>query len=534
MNTANGVDAAMGLTGLTPLPNGAHHSPEVVVFESLGCVLVLGDDASAGDVAQRVAQHQPTVVFAAGVDTREWGHRITAVGRKVTHLHGHMGAFQAEIHVGNDVTDIGVSSRNSSRYFDLVLDLGAQALITDEVKPYGYFSPGRDAAKLAQALVALRTLVGKFAQPRYLSYLPALCAHGASGLTGCSRCLSVCATQAIRCAGNSVKVDPFLCQGCASCAVSCPTGALSLKTSDRQALHDRIQAALASSGKGAALIVHATTLNKQTLLALSNHQVARLQVAPLPALGDELWLRALALGARVLILLDDALPEKTRSLLLDRLGQAQTVLTALGQNPERLAFLKPEALTEYLQKHPRAIPAAATPSAVATLKSWAKFKRIAWVDSLRLMGGDLRANPQMLPTGAPMGSVQVDAKRCTLCFACVNVCPTRALLDRHESTLQLVFQESACVQCGLCVKACPEQVLSLQARIAPEVFAHMTTEVVHQDEPISCTSCKAPFISRQLLESSLKRLQDHPVMAQGGRQTLMTCPACRQREMLAV
>lgn len=524
------------LAGLTRLTAGANSSPEVVVYESRGCVLVLGDDASVGDVAKRLARDHVTVVFAPGIDAQNLGPRVTAVGRRVTQLRGHLGAFQAEIYTGDDLTDIGVASPNANRCFDLVLDLCEPPLLVQEVKPFGYFAPGIEAVDLQAAMDAMRNLVGHFSKPRYFKYETELCAHGSSGLAGCNRCLNVCSAEAITSTGNAVRVDPYLCQGCASCALSCPTGALAFKSPDRQTLGDRLQEVLQHAPVGAPLVVHSAAFDAQTLAELSHQGAVMMQVEPLAAFGDELWLRVLALGADALVLVNDAsLPEKTRILISERVDQVEAVLSALGVPTGRLAWLAPGQLHDWLAnnavKQKRAAPIL---PAVASLKSWVKFKRLAWVDGLRQMGADLAQAPVELPVGASMGEVLVDTQRCTLCFACVNLCPTRALVARHEATQQLVFQESACVQCGLCVRACPEKAVSLHARFTPQVFAQMTSKVLHQDEQFKCTSCGTPFINRRLLASSLERLKDHPVMAQGGREALMTCPSCRQREMIEI
>ena len=65
-----------------------------------------------------------------------------------------------------------------------------------------------------------------------------------------------------------------------------------------------------------------------------------------------------------------------------------------------------------------------------------------------------------LPAGAPFGTLDVDATRCTMCLACVGSCPEAALLDHAESP-QLRFIETNCVQCGICANTCPEQAITL-------------------------------------------------------------------------
>ena len=50
---------------------------------------------------------------------------------------------------------------------------------------------------------------------------------------------------------------------------------------------------------------------------------------------------------------------------------------------------------------------------------------------------------------SPFGQVAVDQNACTLCLACVTVCPASALQD--GATLpQLNFIESQCLPCGMC------------------------------------------------------------------------------------
>lgn len=535
---------------LTPLASGATASPEVVLFESLGSVLVLGDDASVGDVAEVVAHNHRTVVFAPGIEARAFASHVTAVGRLVTAVRGHLGAFQAEVRSASGVSDIGAASPNPNRFFDMVLDLGQRPLWTSAVAPLGYFAPGEGATARAAAIESMRALVGRFTKPRYFSYQPDLCAHGASGLQGCTRCLEVCSAQAITSAGNTIRVDPHLCQGCATCTLACPTGALSFKFPTREALGKRLEQALSSHGAAKAVVmVHSSTLAEQAQTSIGEHGALSFVVDPLPAFGEELWLRALALGAGTLVLVaDEALSPKSRSAIESRVAEIHAMLPILRMASERLVWLQVSALPRWLDEYcaKQVAAAAQKDSDSASIfggqasippasPTWARYKRLAWIDDLRLLGPAAGASATTeLPADSSFGEVRVNPRRCTLCFACTNLCPTSALQAVNAKTQQLVFQESACVQCGLCVQGCPEKALSLHTRFAPRTLAQMTRTVLHQDEQLACTSCGSPFISRRLLASSLERIKEHPQLTKGGRLALMTCPACRQREMLSL
>lgn len=530
------VKVAGGIGTLVPLAPGASVSPDQVLFESRGVVLVLGDDARAGEVAQVVARHHRTVVFAPGVDAQEFGPRITAVGRRVTAVRGHLGAFQAEVRSAAGVSDIGVASPNPNRFFDIVLDLSQQPLMAAELAPLGYFAPAEDSAARATAMESMRSLLGRFTTPRYLAYQPELCAHGARGLRGCTRCLNVCSAQAIVSAADTIRVDPHLCQGCATCTLACPSGALSFKFPSREALGERLHLTLRGHDPaGVTLIAHAGVLGDAALAAMVKHKALSFAVNPLPAFGEELWLRALTLGVDSLVLVDDGtLLEKSRVTMAARVAQMRAMLAALGQAQERLVWLCQGELVHWLDAHSRnakveGVLAAQSASVASTRRS----KRLASLDALRPLGACGAASaPVDLPVGASYGEVRVNPRRCTLCFACAQLCPSGALMANNAKTLQLLFRESACVQCGLCVQGCPEKALALHARLAPITLTETVSRVLHQDQPLACKSCGTPFISRRLLTSSLERLKNHPLLAKGGREALLTCPACRQREML--
>jgi Fe-S-cluster-containing dehydrogenase component len=97
---------------------------------------------------------------------------------------------------------------------------------------------------------------------------------------------------------------------------------------------------------------------------------------------------------------------------------------------------------------------------------------------------------------------------------------------------RLRFAEDACVQCGLCQVGCPEKAVSLRPRFRPQAGLREATRVLNEDKLFACTTCGTPFIGAKLLASSFERIRDHPVLARGGRERLMTCPTCRQAALL--
>ncbi|MDH5748624.1 MAG: 4Fe-4S ferredoxin, partial [Rhodospirillales bacterium] len=131
-----------------------------------------------------------------------------------------------------------------------------------------------------------------------------------------------------------------------------------------------------------------------------------------------------------------------------------------------------------------------------------------------------------LPAGAPFGAVQVRIEGCTLCLACVGVCPTVALKDNPEKP-QLRFSEAACIQCGLCKVTCPEKVITLTPRLnfVDDIHPH---RVIKEEEPFECIRCGKPFGARSTIETMVGKLADHPMFAgKGGTDLIKMCEDCR-------
>lgn len=531
-----GVLAGGHHEALTRLPPGATVAPDAVVFESRGVALVVGDDATVMPHAIELFATLKVVVCAPGVaDVAGLPDGIIALGGRVVAISGRLGAFTARAATGPDASaDIGGFGANADRTFDLVLDLSRSPHIRLPVPPLGYFAPGGDLAAIANAIATMRTLVGRFAKPRYFDYAPGLCAHGAQGKTGCTRCLDVCSTAAIRSMGDVVAVDPYLCQGCATCTLACPTGALSFRVPSRDELVEAIARSLAvsrdSGTRSPVLVVHAAVLGDAVRDASLPSIARTLEVSALPAFGEELWLAALAQGAAGVVLVTDAaLPPEARELLVQHVAFTRRLLDAAGGRPARIALAGLDTLWQAITEAGGAFdpPARmAAPNARAT-------KRESFYAALDAVVADRAPILLALPAGAPLGEVFVDGAKCTVCHACVHLCPTEALIAHTEPRPALWFVEANCVQCGLCVAGCPEQAIALRPRFAADPSTRGTPRLLHEDQLARCTGCGTPFIGQRLLESSLARLQDFPGLASaGGVARLRLCPACRQRATL--
>lgn len=422
--------------------------------------------------------------------------------------------------------------------FDLVLDLSPEPLVKRVEPPLGYAAPGRDALDQALAVQALGDLVGEFEKPRYVALDAKLCAHSRSRQTGCSACLESCAAEAIASAGDTVRVDPYLCQGCGSCSTVCPTGALAPQYPRVEDLGLRVKTVLARyremGGEAPVLLFHSAEAGRALLDRLARRgkglpaRVIPLETWSADAVGLDLMLGSLALGACQVAVLaagtHDAAPLRAQA------GHAQAIVSGLG----------------YAGEHLRVIEAADWPALEAALWDWSPAQGVSRAATFRVVPRKrdtldlaLRHLHALAPapvaaiglkTGAPFGTLAVSAA-CTLCMACVGACPTSALSAAADA-MRLDFLEKNCVQCGLCANSCPEGAIALTPRLLLDESARRRV-TVKEAELFHCVRCGAAMGAKPMIEAMLSRLAGHSMFAdEAQRRRLHMCGDCRVIDLM--
>ncbi len=231
-----------------------------------------------------------------------------------------------------------------SESFDLVLDLSRQPALRMHQPPQGYFAPGPDPVAQAQAVVELAAMVGEFEKPKYFAYKASICAHRRSEKTGCTQCIDVCSTAAIRPDGDHVRVEPHLCMGCGACTTVCPSGALSYAYPAVPELGRRIRTLLAAyakaGGRDACLLLHAED-GQAAIAELARRgrglpaRVIPLELHHVASAGLDVWLAALAFGAsQVAVLATGAEAPQYMEALPRQMAIADRIAQGLGYQGE--------------------------------------------------------------------------------------------------------------------------------------------------------------------------------------------------------
>lgn len=523
--------------------------PATVSYQSQGRLLLIGPEDRIRRAASLLPQGvMPTLLVTESVYDAEAADleaifeataALDALTLREPSLTGYLGQFQLTgLNGQGERISLAAlcfpqqATVGSEPRFDLVADLGRVPLFAQERPPVGYLHLFDDADQ-AERLAELCALTGIFDKPRYFRLDPEACAFTARGVPGCSRCLDVCPTDALKPINGRIQIDPHLCQGFGSCASACPTGAIGYHQPDANTSGDyllRLLKHYREAGGDAPQLLIAGESEREWV----ETELTRLPANWLPvwveesaSLGIESWFAALAYGASaVRIVLGDDAPESVRALVERELASAAVLLAGAGLSADRIALFNPDV---ELDKPISGQPALALLD--KPLKGDKRENLFAAFDAL-WQANEGRREPLAVPHGAPYGSVELKEADCTLCMGCVAVCPSRAL-HAVGHTPGLNFIEQDCIQCGMCEKACPEQAIVLVPRLQPVPEARRAVQSLKAEEAACCIRCGKPFAPASLIRRIQQKLAGHSHFQNEAAQRLLMCEDCRVKDVFA-
>ncbi|MBL0674898.1 4Fe-4S binding protein [Aeromonas dhakensis] len=523
--------------------------PTTVSYQSQGRLLLAGPEDRIRRAASLLPQGvMPTLLVTESVHDAEAADleaifeataTLDALTLREPSLTGYLGQFQLTgLNGQGERISLAAlcfpqqATVSSEPRFDLVADLGTTPLFALERPPVGYLHLSDDAG-LAERLAELCALTGIFDKPRYFRLDPEACAFTARGVPGCSRCLDVCPTDALKPINGRIQIDPHLCQGFGSCASACPTGAIAYHQPDANTSGDYLFRLLKhyreAGGDAPQLLIAADNEREWVETELTRRPANWLPVwvEESASLGIESWFAALAYGASaVRIALGDDAPASVRALVERELASAAVLLAGAGLAADRIALFNRDAEQDKPIFGQLAVALLDKP-----LKGEKRENLFAAFDALWQANNGGR-EPLAVPHGAPYGSVELKEADCTLCMGCVAVCPSRAL-HAVGHTPGLNFIEQECIQCGMCEKACPERAIVLTPRLQPVPEARRAVQSLKAEEAACCIRCSKPFAPASLIRRIQQKLAGHSHFQNEAAQRLLMCEECRVKDVFA-
>jgi len=313
-----------------------------------------------------------------------------------------------------------------------------------------------------------------------------LCSRVRHKASDCSKCLDVCASDAITItrAGGKVSVDWEKCTACGECISACGNSVFDIKLVEKTQILSTVKQSIKESG--------------EAFFACHNKQTDTIAGITTLAYADrKLMVKSVLMGAeRIILLMDDCMKCRHESCLktvVQEITAAKEIFEKAGLDIEiRSApyFEKKNSLKKRLAQHDGEVmnrreffsfvknrtkksvgeviysisenDEEKTKTRLAVDSE--KLKR-SFVNDLKALGGE-KLIEDLIACGV-LPSVSIDVETCKKCGVCAKICPFNVFQPEYETIkgkqhIKTVHTSTdRCTGCGICLHVCMSKSINL-------------------------------------------------------------------------
>jgi ferredoxin len=345
--------------------------------------------------------------------------------------------------------------------------------------------------------------LGEIGKEKYLELDLRRCVSGRSELIGCEYCLP-CPYEAIQREGVKMVFSDVRCQGCGLCTSLCPVSVPQLREYPNQLLYSRLESLLSGDLRSKVLLF-ADQENVEKLNAVGRKKIRYPAVLPLfvpsvDIVSEAHILSAFERGADGVILwsCENSHREQNEATV----SFAQKTLSAFGLGERVLLMVNAQFDAENFANEISDFTEKLKPSPIRKKKTVAidftKPKRDILLELMQTFRMKTGVQPTLKEenTAFPFAEIAINSK-CTLCNACVTLCPTN-VLSKEDNKINFVY--SGCIACGMCKQACPEEAVDLKRVLDFSQLIEEVSKKLVEAELVACAECGKLFMPKSAFE----------------------------------
>ena len=314
---------------------------------------------------------------------------------------------------------------------------------------------------------------------------------------GCRKCFAACpAPGALEVRENSLFVSQKHCVRCGLCAGICPVAAIQMPEMSERAYLELLDALQNSPAPRKTLVI---TCSKDKV-----PHTPGISVEQVPGIGV-IGVRQLAMAASTSINATIIYCPDGLCVGKERVKHAVDLIASTNDTNLPVYYLEGprvaariEHIHNSTQKRESAADLTATP--------WNNY--VTAIEKITA--------PDSPATGLAITDMRI-AESCTLCYACVDRCPHKAV--KIESG-RLLFDSRNCTGCGYCGQICPEHAITL---LEMEGSIRLAERSVYRDDMVRCSKCNAEYTSAKMIRKVTATLRIGEIMP--------ICPSCKEKGM---